>query len=179
MNASRLAFFVLTCLLSLSATAQWQWTDKDGRKVFSDRPPPADVLEKDILKRPNARAPASPGKTDASQASVAPAAAQPANDAPALKGIDKELTAKKKKAEEAEAAKRKADEEKRLKAIAENCLRAKRAKATLDSGVRVARTNEKGEREVMDDAARASELERIQTVIASDCQSTPTSTQTQ
>ncbi|MES2052695.1 MAG: DUF4124 domain-containing protein, partial [Pseudomonadota bacterium] len=32
---------------SLTALAQWQWLDKDGRKVFSDRSPPAEVQEKD------------------------------------------------------------------------------------------------------------------------------------
>ena len=40
---------------------------------------------------------------------------------------------------------------------------------TLDSGVRIARTNEKGEREFMDDAARAAEAKRTQDIIASDC----------
>ncbi|WP_216088085.1 DUF4124 domain-containing protein, partial [Shigella flexneri] len=29
-----------------------QWVDKDGRKVFSDRPPPVDVPAKNILKQP-------------------------------------------------------------------------------------------------------------------------------
>jgi hypothetical protein len=34
--------------------AQWQWIDKDGRKVYSDRSPPSDIQEKNILKRPAA-----------------------------------------------------------------------------------------------------------------------------
>jgi hypothetical protein len=33
----------------------------------------------------------------------------------------------------------------------------------------MARTNDKGEREIMDDAARAAESKRLDTVIASDC----------
>ena len=37
---------------ALSALAQWQWIDKDGHKVFSDRSPPPEINEKDILKRP-------------------------------------------------------------------------------------------------------------------------------
>ena len=36
--------------------------------------------------------------------------------------------------------------------------------------MRIARTNEKGEREVLDDAARASEVKRAQSIIDSDCQ---------
>ncbi|ARU04211.1 hypothetical protein CCO03_05545 [Comamonas serinivorans] len=31
------------CLVSAQAFAQWQWVGSDGRKAFSDRPPPADV----------------------------------------------------------------------------------------------------------------------------------------
>ena len=78
--------------------------------------------------------------------------------------------AKKKLADDAEAAKKKEAEEKLLKARVENCARAKGAKATFDSGVRVSRTNEKGDREIMDEAARASEVKRIQGIIESDCQ---------
>ena len=40
---------------------------------------------------------------------------------------------------------------------------------SLDSGVRIARTNEKGEREVLSDTARAAETQRTREVIASDC----------
>ena len=82
---------------------------------------------------------------------------------------DKELEAKKKQAAEAEAAKKKADDERITKAKIENCARAKQAKATFDSGVRVARTNAAGEREVMDDAARDAETKRIQSIIDRDC----------
>ena len=83
--------------------------------------------------------------------------------------IDKELEAKKKQAAEAEAAKRKAEEEKIMKAKIENCARAKQAKAGFDSGIRISRINSAGEREVMDDAARAAELKRIQTIMESEC----------
>jgi hypothetical protein len=84
-------------------------------------------------------------------------------------GLDKELEARKKQAADAELAKRKADEEKVAKAHIENCARAKQAKATFDSGMRLSRTNAAGEREVMDDAARAVELKRLQGIMESDC----------
>jgi hypothetical protein len=86
-----------------------------------------------------------------------------------LGGLDKELQAKKKAAADAEAAKRKADEERITKTKIENCARAKQAKVAIDSGQRMARTSTNGEREVLDDAARASEAARIQTIIASEC----------
>ena len=42
----------LLSVLPLTASAQWSWIDKEGRRVFSDRAPPGDVPEKDIRKRP-------------------------------------------------------------------------------------------------------------------------------
>ncbi len=173
MNRIRNFLMGTACLISMAASAQWQWTDKDGRKVFSDRPPPADILEKNILKRPGGGA-TTARPADASPvaaAGVAAAASAPlgAASAPKLSGVDKDLIEKKKKAEEAEAAKHKAEEEKITKAKVENCARAKQAKTGFDSGVRMARTNDKGEREVMDDAARATEVKRIQSIIDADC----------
>ena len=92
---------------------------------------------------------------------------------PKLSGVDKELADKKKLAEkqaaESAAAKRKADEEGVAKAKAENCASAKQSKATLDSGVRIGRVNAKGEREYLDDAARAAETKRAQSVIDTSC----------
>lgn len=150
-----------------AASAQWQWINAEGRKVFSDTPPPASVPEKNVLKRPGARAapPAAEAAESADGQPAAAPAAAPASDA----GKDKELQAKMKQAEEAEAAKRKAELERVAKARAENCERAKRAKATLDSGVRIATTNAKGEREIMDDNARAAEGRRLDGIIAADC----------
>ncbi|MEW6466902.1 MAG: DUF4124 domain-containing protein, partial [Pseudomonadota bacterium] len=76
---------------------------------------------------------------------------------------------KKKEAEAAEAAKKKAEEERIKKVKEENCARAKAAKATLDSGQRIARMNAQGEREILDDAARAAELKRTEEIIRSEC----------
>lgn len=158
---------------AVAAQAQWQWIEKDGRKVYSDRPPPADVLEKNILKRPGgvkaAQSAAVVGAADPALAAAASAAAAPAGNVPKLSSVDKELEEKKKRTADAETAKRKAEEERVAKVKADNCSRAKQAKATLDSGVRIARTNAKGEREVMEDPARGEEGKRIQGVIASDC----------
>lgn len=164
--------------LSFAALAEWQWLDKDGRKVFSDRAPPADILDKNILKRPGSyKAPVvsvSGGTAEADGAPSAPVAGQavapPASGAkPPASGLDKVLEAKKKLAKETEAAKRKADEERIVKAQVENCARAKQAKPSFESGARIARTNAAGEKEFMDDAARAAELKRIQSIIERDC----------
>ena len=171
MNFKPLLLSLALAFACVSAYAQWQWIDKDGRKVFSDRAPPPEILEKNIVKRPAGAAKnASITSTDvASEAPAASAAPLLAASAPKLSGLDKELEAKKKQSADAEAAKLKAEQERIVKAKIENCARAKQAKATYDSGVRVSRTTATGEREFLDDAARAAEIKRIQSVMDSDC----------
>jgi hypothetical protein len=165
----RLICLVVLAALSSGAYAQWQWLDKDGRKVFSDRAPPPGVPEKNILKRPGQRGAAlNPAEAEAPGLGVEASAPSAAN-APKISGVDKDLAEKKKKAEQVEAAKRKAEEDKVAKTKADNCARAKQAKAGLDSGVRLSRTNQQGEREILDDAARAAESQRIQGIMDSEC----------
>jgi hypothetical protein len=166
------------CMAVMAAQAQWQWTDKDGRKVYSDRAPPSDVSDKNILKRPggkpapeaDAKAAAPADSANAAEAgAVAAVASTGGASAPKPSGLEKEVEAKKKLAQEAEAAKKKTQLEAATKARVEDCARAKQAKANLDSGVRIGRTNEKGEREIMDDTARAAEAKRVQGIIEVTC----------
>ena len=168
-------------LASSVASAQWVWKEGE-RKVFSDTAPPASVPDKNIIKRPGSggtamplpAAPA-PANADTSGAAAPPAATPPQAAAPQLPTVDKELEAKKKLAEQTEAARNKAEEQRLAQARTENCNRAKQAKATLDSGVRLATTNAKGEREIMDDKARATEAKRLDDVVRSDCGPMPKS----
>lgn len=168
MNTIRL-FIACAALAACGiASAQYQWVDKDGRKIYSDRPPPADVPQKNILKQPRGAATAVQRAPliSAPETQDTPVAAAPPASAP---GTDKALEEKKKQAEAAQAAKKK-EEEQRVAALrSENCKRALAAKAGLDSGVRVAKVNDKGEREILDDAGRAAELERTQAIIQSEC----------
>ena len=174
-----LAFgFSVLAFTATTASAQWQWVEKDGRKIFSDRPPPAEIAEKNILKRPAGAAPTAAVTVITSEAATAgkPALAASgvaiktsAASAPKLSGKDAELEAKKKKAEEEEASKKKLEAEKAAKAKAENCERGKSGLATLQSGVRMSSVNAKGEREIFDDAKRASETKRAQEVIDASC----------
>lgn len=147
-----------------SVHAQWTWRDKNGQVNASDRPPPRDIPEKDILSRPvpeSARRPAA-----AAPAGSAPVAVVPA---PGKGPLDKELEARKRATEQEQAAKTRADEEKASAQRAENCRRARSHMAALESGQRIARTNDKGEREILDDRGRADEMRQAREVIASDC----------
>lgn len=173
MKAARLALLALACTLPLAAAAQWQWVDKDGRKVFSDKMPPPDIPPERILKGPKgqmqilAPAPAAtaPTATDETPAPVSAGAAP----MPRPVGKDKALEERKKQAAAAEARK-KTDEEAKYAAVrAENCNRARSAKANYSSGGRLMRVDEKGERQYLSDDDRAAEIRRMDEVIARDC----------
>lgn len=155
-----------TLLLALPQTghAQWKWRDKDGQVNVSDRPPPRSVPDKDILSRPTpeARRQAAPAPAAAASAATAIASAPPT-------ALEREVQARKRQAEQEAGAKAKAEEERQAAIRAENCRAARSQLATLESGQRVARSNEKGEREILDDKGRADETRRAREVIASDC----------
>jgi hypothetical protein len=177
MQLFRIFVLAATGAFCLAAHAQWQWVDNAGRKVFSDQPPPFDIPAKNILKQPRKAAalaaPAAPGApaaaapAGASAASAASLAASAA--APPLSKDDKELLAKKKKAESETAARVKEEADKQARNKATNCENAKANQALLDSGVRIAVTNAKGEREYFDDAARATEQRRVRAAMDANC----------
>ena len=173
MKPHKLLLLALACTWAAGASAQWQWTDAHGRKVFSDRPPPQDIPEKNILKQPNyLPQAATPAPVEANEAASTPETAPPPATAA---GKDGQLEKNKAKAEAAEAAKKQAEEkalaEKQAKTKADNCTRAKQAKATLDSGRLLSNINAEGERGFMDEATRKAELDRAQKIIDSDCKS--------
>jgi hypothetical protein len=153
---------VLGATLALPAAAQWKWRDAGGHTQYSDTPPPPSIPEKDILQRPSVTAPPV-GRA------AAPASGASDAGAPAPKTVDSDLDAKRKKTEQDAADRKKADDAKLAAAQAENCARAKAQMRTLDSGMRIARVNEKGEREFLDDKARAAEAERTRAAMTSDC----------
>jgi hypothetical protein len=168
MSPSRVLVLALAALLPALCSAQWRWVDKSGRTVFSDQPPPPDVPAANIVKQPG-RARSTEAPAAASQPAAAAPPLQVGSGAAKPSGKDKELLQKKKEAEAAEEAKKKAHEQEVARVQADNCARARQAKASFDSGARIARTNEKGEREFLDDDQRAAETRRLEQVIATDC----------
>ena len=164
MSASRWLLCIALIAVGLSATAQtttpWKWRDKAGQVHISDLPPPRDVADKDVLQRPTS--------AQRRTAAAAAVAAVPASAASAPR-VEPELEAKRRKADEEKAAKAKAEEEKIAATRADNCTRARGYARQLDDGMRIARTNDKGEREYLDDKQRAAEAQRAREVIASDC----------
>ena len=142
--------------------------------IYSDRPPPASVPERAILQRPPGMARGAVPPSPTGPSLVDPVAGRRAGGAAASSAHtdpDLEARARKEAARKAEtqAAQQKAEEAKIAAARADNCLRARSQLKMLDDGVRIARTNAAGEREILDDKARAGEQARMRSIIASDC----------
>ena len=162
-----LATLATTLLFVGVATAQsvpWKYRDAQGRIVVSDLPPPAGVQDKDILERPTTLVRRSSGP-----ATVAASAPATAATTAMAQGNDPELEARRKKALSEQETQQKVQQERDAAQRAENCSRAKGHLAALNEGLRIARTNEKGEREILDDKGRAEEMQRARQVMASDC----------
>jgi hypothetical protein len=171
MVCSRALVLALAVCLPAIASAQWHWVDRSGHAVFSDQPPPADIPAANIVRQPG-------NKSRAAAPEPAPAASEVARVAPALRlgasgakptGKEKELLEKKKQAEAAEEEKKKAHEQEVARVQAANCARARQSKTSFDSGARIARTNDKGEREFLNDDQRSAEVRRLEQVIATEC----------
>ncbi len=158
------ALAAVLATVSPSALAQWKWKDGKGQVHVSDLPPPRDIPEKDVLQRPSESA----RRAAATAAAQASAASAPAAAA-AKPRVDPELEARRTRLEQEQKAKDKAADDRLSAQRAENCQRARQQLAGLDSGMRLARVNEKGEREILDDKARAEEAQRARQVIATDC----------
>ena len=160
-----------------TALAQYKWRDDRGQIHASDLPPPREVPEKNILQRPGppkrpAAAPVGslPSPTAGGGAGVANPAIAAASAAILLKPpADPELELRRKRADDEARARARADEDRLANQRAENCQRARQQLAALASGRRMERYNERGEQVVLDDNARADELQTAQRVVGSDC----------
>jgi Domain of unknown function (DUF4124) len=158
------ALIAAAAALSPLHAATWKWKDAAGRIQFSDLPPPSSVPEKDILLRPTSSVPRAPAPA-ASAAVPTPTK----SDAPTGPRTDPEIEARRQKATADLEVQKKVQEEKDALLRADNCKRARGHLASLEDGVRLVRTNEKGEREVLDDKGRAEESQRARTAITSNC----------
>jgi len=143
----------VACALALAglaapvAAAMYKWVDANGRVVYSDQPPPANV-KSEVLQPPP----------------------PPANPNAARELADREVAIQqrdKKRSEEAKAAEavRQASERKR-----EACVNALgHLKALQDRGETLYRYNDKGERVIFNDEMRREEFERQQRIVRENC----------
>lgn len=166
MRHKPLLIALLGLMLAASAHAQWKWRDAKGNVQYSDMPPPPGTPEKDILQRPYVAKPTIVVAPPGAAASAAPAP-KPAASTPSK--AEQEAAARQKKEQDGEAAKQK-EEERRLAAQRrENCARAQANLRDLQSGTRLTRTNDKGERVFMEEAQIAAEVSRARDLITTEC----------
>jgi hypothetical protein len=145
------------CLLvAWPTTAQiYEWRDARGMLNYSDRPPPGVAAK--LVRPGNSAAAADDASGDGS--------GEP--QTPAWMERDREL--RERRAQTAEARAR-ADEERRLAAVREaDCKQARGQLMALESGQRISRFNERGEREILDDTARTAELARTRAWLDANC----------
>jgi hypothetical protein len=171
------AWIALAAAPATAQSTQWKWRDASGQITVSDLPPPRGIPDKDVLERPappSVRRPPPPAATAppgvaAAAAPASAASAAAASAGPGRTALEAEVDARRRAAERDAAARTKAEEKRLAEQRAENCARARSQIAALESGQRIARFNEKGEREVLEDDARAQELRRAREVAAADC----------
>ena len=148
-----------TAALPASAANAWVWTDGNGRRVYSDTPPPANISDKQILQRPGLVPPPPP---------VAPS--------PATKPMGERLPKanatedpKAKPPAQTDEASRKAIETKNAEIRAENCKRARASLNTINSGRRLVTTNEQGQQVPLTANDKAEETARLERIIEENC----------
>ncbi|MEY4751474.1 MAG: hypothetical protein RIQ60_3688 [Pseudomonadota bacterium] len=162
------------CLCSV-AQAQWKWRDAQGRVQYSDRAPPASVPDREVLQRPGGLS-GPPAILPLAAPTASPPAATAAASGPAATAAS-DAASRRRSPPDAEETRRLADEAQQRqrneaaqhKARAENCQLARDQIKLIQDGVRLARINAQGEREILDDAGRGRELERARALQASDC----------
>jgi hypothetical protein len=155
---SRILMVLLLALLSMNANAEiYKWKDANGVIRYSDVPPPSNVPRESLGTKKVVAPPSAPSSTETSAQKKSPEAGR---EGDAIK-----------RQEDAEAAKNKERvKEAELKLKQQNCATAKGNLQNYQHGGRVYKMNEKGEREYMDDADIAKNLEQAKKDVDEYCQ---------
>jgi hypothetical protein len=137
--------WLLLCLgvacVTMAHAKVYQWKDAQGNVHFSDKPADDPATKQQVIK-------VQPASQFGGKPASKPVMVSPAADKQAVPGGVPAPDAKEKAA---------------------NCTQAKGVLANLTQGGRVTRFNEKGEKVFLSDAERASEIQRMQSVVASWC----------
>lgn len=124
---------------AVASAALYKWTDAQGRVVYSDQPPNADVKTEQLRGAP-----------------------PPANPNAAKELAQRDAEFKKRKADAEAASAKAAREQATSEQRKESCAQAKgELKQLAESQLAIYRYNEKGEREIMDEDARARERAKL------------------
>ena len=166
-----LAIATVAAAYAGGAAGQWAWKEDSGRVVYSDRPPPANIKSTQILRQP-AAAPAPAPQTATPGGTAAdgekPAASPSGSSAP--KSIaERDMEFRKRQQERADSERKAQEEQQKVAAKAADCERSRGYLRSLEDGVRISRTDASGNREILDDAQRATEIDRTRKSIQQLC----------
>lgn len=167
-----LAIATVAAAYASGAAGQWAWKEDSGRVVYSDRPPPANIKSTQILRQPSITAPA-PSPQPA--APGAPAAdgerpGTPSAGSGAPKSIaERDMEFRKRQQERADSERKAQEEQQKAASKAADCERSRGYLRSLEDGVRISRTDAAGNREILDDAQRAVEIERTRKSVQQFC----------
>lgn len=132
-----------------SALAQiYTWKDENGRTVMSDKPPVGKVQQKRVIDTPPAGSVQTP---------------------PPKSLAEKEMEFRQQQKIRQDKAKEAEEEAAQQKKRKDNCDAARRNLALYQSGERIARRNDAGEREILDDGQRAAEAAKAQQAVNEWC----------
>lgn len=151
----------LTAAINASYAETFQWKDSNGQTVVSDVPPPATAKGRRSI---GGVKPAMASESAAEKPADAPKVA----DAPKTMA-EKDLDFKKRQQEAKEKAEKQAKEQAAEAQMRDNCERARRNLATLESKEPLTTYGDKGERKMMDTTQRDQEMERARKFMAESC----------
>ena len=136
---------LLACAV-VAAQNMYKWVDENGRVTYSDQPPVGKVRNTEVITIPGA-----------------------ANPGAARQLVDQDAQFKKRQDDAAKAQAAAAKKEELEKQKVDNCTRARAQLRALRDSTPLVQINEKGERIVLDAAAREAESRRVETFIEEHC----------
>ena len=144
----RIAVTVALLLAAVTASAEiYQWKDKNGKTIISDKPPTEIVVEQKKISSDPATNNTATQKTTA----------------------DRELEFRKRQKESQESAEKAQKEQAAASEKQENCTKTRLYLKTLESGERVSLRDDKGERYFLDDAQREQETAKARQALQTNC----------
>jgi hypothetical protein len=174
MPSRKLLLLVPLLAWCMAAHAQWEWKDANNVRHFSDLPPPASVPPSRILKAPRGQMPDLRKELAQRPATVdAPAPAAKAPPTMAERGADaaqrRKVAAEAAAKSAAEAARTAGIEAQNKAANAAACDSARGNLRVLESGIRIATTDQNGEPAFLDDTQKAAQAQRNRDTLATHC----------
>ena len=152
MQPRLLALLLICAVPMVSAQSIYSWKDANGRVHYSDSPPP-DAQTRKLRDMP-----------------ITPPGTATRGQAPAQETyVEKEQAFRKRRAEAAEAEEKARREEVQEQNRQQMCNGLRQQLAGLESGQRIARFADNGERVFMDDNERAAEIEKTRGYIDKNC----------